>query len=88
MAKNLFAVICDESDHQLAEQVQEAYESAYECREGVLLVATDTVADAVIKRLGIGSENARLGVVIALKGNVGGFWDPAAWEWFRTQQKG
>lgn len=29
VAKNLFAVICDQDDDQLPERVREAYESAY-----------------------------------------------------------
>ena len=85
MAKKLFAIICAPNDPSgLAERVHEAYENAYECREGVLFIATDNVAASVMKRLSIGSEKDELGVIVALNGSNGGFWDPALWEWFET----
>ncbi len=87
MAKNLFALICREGDSQLAQKAGQAYESAYECRPGVLLIATDAIAASVIKRLNIGGEDDTLGVLLPLKGQPGGYWEPAVWEWFETQRE-
>ena len=52
-----------------------------------MLIATDAIAASVIKRLNIGGEDDTLGVLLPLKGQPGGYWEPAVWEWFETQRE-
>jgi len=91
MSDQVFAVLLDEPNEQVVENLQNSYKNHYRHTDVFHLIAVDgdVLTREVATKIGIRTDPPIApGVVIKVQSTAySGFTDPALWEWLRNVNK-